>query len=448
MGRPRKIKLEAKKIAKQSPVQSVRGMNDVLPLDQNYWDFIQSIAEKYIYAFGFKKIETPVLEHTELYTRGIGATTDIVEREMFTFSDRGGESLALRPEWTAGIVRAYAEHGMFTLPQPVKLYSFGPLFRHERPQAGRYRQFHQINLEILGGKHPSLDAQFILISWRILQKLGLKDIEVQINNIGCSQCRPNYKEILINTLSRKRHKLCDNCKKRLKKNPLRILDCKEKKCQEIVNEAPQIIDYLCENCHNHFKQVLEYLDEAEVAYNLNPHLVRGLDYYTRTVFEIWSKDDGGGAALAGGGRYDDLCEFLGGRKTFAGGVSLGIERIIDQLKKKNLPVPEMHKPEVMFIQLGEMAKRRALKIFTHLIDSDIKVMEVLHKDSIKAQLKLADTLKVKLTLILGQKELLDGTILIRDMSTGVQEIINVEKLVPELKKRLNLQEPASSAGRR
>lgn len=436
MGRPRKIKLEAKKIPKQKPIQSVRGMNDVLPSEQTYWDFIQCIAEKYAYAFGFRNIETPILEHTELYTRGIGASTDIVEREMFTFFDRGGDNLALRPEWTAGVMRAYIEHGMFTLPQPVKLYSFGPLFRHERPQAGRHRQFHQINLEALGGKHPSLDAQIIVICWKILQKMGLKDIEVQINNIGCSQCRPNYKEILVSSLARKRYKLCDNCKKRLRKNPLRILDCKEKKCQEIVSEAPQIVDYLCENCHNHFKQVLEYLDEAEISYNLNPHLVRGLDYYTRTVFEIWSKDDAGGAALAGGGRYDDLCEFLGGKKTFACGVSIGVERVIEQLKKKNLQVPDIHKPEVMFIQLGEMAKRRALKVFTQLIDSDIKVMEVLHKDSIKAQLKLADTLKVKFAVILGQKELLDGTILIRDMSTGVQEIINVEKLLPELKKRL------------
>lgn len=437
MGRPRKIKFEPRKIAKSKPIQSVRGMEDVLSSEQNYWDYIQNVAEKYIYAYGFKRIETPVLERSELFSKGIGQSTDIIEKEMFNFSDRGGDNLALRPEWTAGIVRAYIEHGMFSLPQPVKMYSFGPLFRHERPQAGRLRQFHQINLEIIGGRQAVLDAEIISITWEILKKMGLKNLEVQINSIGCAQCRPNYKEILIASLSRKKQKFCDDCKKRLKKNPLRVLDCKIEKCQETMGEIPQIIDYLCDNCHNHFKQVLEYLDESEITYNLNPHLVRGLDYYIKTVFEIWAKDASGQTSLGGGGRYDDLVEILGGRKTYACGVSLGVERIINEVKKQNVILPEVRKPDVMFVQLGEMAKKRGLKILNKIIENNIKVIEILHKDSIKAQLRFASNLGVKFVIILGQKEVLDGTILIRDMGTGVQEVINIEKLILELKKRLN-----------
>lgn len=437
MGRPKKIKLEPKERIKQKQIQSIRGMEDLLPQDQKYWDYIQSIAEKYIDAFGFKKIETPVLEHTELFSRGIGLGTDIVEKEMFTFQDRGGDYLTLRPEWTAGVVRSYIEQGMFTLPQPVKLYSFGPVFRHERPQAGRWRQFHQINLEIIGGRQAVLDVEIIVLAWQIIKDLGIKDIEIQINSLGCSSCYSNYKEVLINSLSRKKQKLCDDCKKRLKKNPLRILDCKKEKCQELVSEMPQIIDYLCDNCHNHFKQVLEYLDEAEVVYNLNPRLVRGLDYYNKTVFEIWSKKEGGKLSFGGGGRYDDLVELLGGRKTYACGMSLGIERIITQLKKDNIQIPDQKKLDVLFAQLGEMAKKKALKIFNELVRNNIKVFEIFHKDSIKAQLRLADSLKVRFVAILGQKEVLDGTILIRDMETGVQEVINIEKIVSELRKRLN-----------
>lgn len=437
MGRPRKKILEPKEKILKAPVSSVRGMNDVLPADQRFWDYFLSVSEKFVHGFGFKKIETPVLEKTELFARGIGLATEIVEKEMFSFQDRGGESLSLRPEWTAGVCRAYIEHGLHTLPQPQKLYSFGPIFRHERPQAGRWRQFHQFNIETIGSKQPVLDAEIISLAWKILQNLGLKDIEMQINNIGCRDCRPNYKEILMNFLSRKKQKLCDDCRKRLKKNPLRVLDCKKERCQAILADVPQIIDYLCENCHNHFKAVLEFLDEAEIVYNLNPKLVRGLDYYTKTVFEILpKKEEEKLAALAGGGRYDDLIEILGGRKTPALGVSLGLERVLEQIKKQNIPIPEGKKLDVLFVQLSEMAKKKAIKIFHQLIENDIACAELFHKDNIQTQLKLADTLGVRYAVILGQKEVLDGTILIRDMSTRVQEVINLEKLIPELKRRL------------
>jgi histidyl-tRNA synthetase len=437
MGRPKKIKQEPKQKVKQKAIIPVRGMEDILPQDEKYWDYLLSLSEKYAHAFGFKKIKTPVLERTELFVRGIGSGTDIVSKEMFFFQDRGGDNLALRPEWTAGIVRAYVEHGMFTLPQPQKFYSFGPIFRHERPQTGRWRQFHQINFEVIGNRQPVIDAQIISCAWKILQGMGLKNIEVQINSIGCGVCRPTYIQIFMDFLAKRRYRLCDDCKKRLKKNPLRVLDCKREKCQIILAECPQIIDHLCDTCHLHFKQTLEYLDEMEVVYNLNPKLVRGLDYYTKTVFEIWQKDDAvGKAALASGGRYDDLVELLGGKKTYACGVALGCERIIEQVKKQNVPIPERKKADVLFVQLGDLAKRKALKIFYDLVANDINVCEIFHKDSIKSQLSIANTLGVKFTVILGQKEVLDGTILIRDMTTGVQEIINAEKLISELKKRL------------
>lgn len=440
MGRPKKIKKErTEEKIKQKLIQSVRGMHDILPTDQFYWEYCFNTMKKLVQPFGFQKIDTPVLEKTELFVRGIGLETDVVAKEMFSFTDKGGESLTLRPEWTAGIARAYIERGMASFAQPVKLFSFGPLFRHERPQAGRYRQFHQFNLEIIGGKQPVLDAEIVVLCWKILQKIGLKKIEIQINSIGCRLCRGEYREALLDFLSRKRQRLCSDCKKRLKKNPLRVLDCKKEKCQHILEGAPQIIDSLCESCHNHFKSVLEYLDEMEVVYNLNPKLVRGLDYYTRTTFEIWPMEVEQPAqmSLGGGGRYDDLIELLGGKPTPAVGAALGLERIIDQIKEQKISIPtKARKPDILLIQLGELAKRKALKIFDQLIENGINAVEALHKDSIKSQLRLANNLSVKLAVILGQKEVLDKTILIRDMASGIQEVINLDKLIPILKKKL------------
>jgi histidyl-tRNA synthetase len=452
MGRPRKIKLKVREKQKQRPIQTVRGMHDILPSNQKYWDFVLEITSKMIKPYSFQKIETPMVEKTELFTRGIGLATDIVSKEMFTFTDKSGESLTLRPEWTAGVARAYIEHGMITFPQPVKLYSFGPLFRHERPQAGRFRQFHQFNLEIIGGKQPVLDAEIIYLCWEILRKIGLKNLEVQINSIGCRECRPGYKEALLSFLSHKKQRLCDSCRKRMKKNPLRVLDCKKEKCQHVLGGAPQIIDFLCEECHNHFKSVLEYVDELDISYNLNSKLVRGLDYYTKTTFEIWpttqnkslfaNKDNGAEeipsapVALAGGGRYDDLIELLGGKSTPAIGAALGFERIINLIKEQKVIIPEKNKKiDVLLIQLGELAKKKSLKILKSLIEGGVNVKETLHKDSIKSQLRVASSLGVKFAVILGQKEVLDKTVLIRDMENGIQEVVNMEKLLPELKKR-------------
>lgn len=437
MGRPKKIKEEIKKLAR--PIQHIPGMHDVLPQDWELWDFCLEKFVKLAKAFGFRKIETPILERTDLFVRSVGEATDIVEKEMFSFQDREGESLTLRPEWTAGITRSYIEHGMCSLPQPQKLYSMGPVFRYSRPQAGRFRQFHQMNLEILGDSSAILDTQIIFLSWKYLSELGLGDLEIRINSIGCRECRAQYKEMLKDYYILKQRMLCEDCKRRLKTNPLRLLDCKQRQCQTLAQGAPQIIDYLCEECHDHFKNVLEYLDECEVPYTLDSRLVRGLDYYTRTAFEIWPKSteaqEAVPLALAGGGRYDELVELLGGKPTPSVGVAFGVERVISLIQEQKIEIPE-EKPEVFLAQLGELAKKKSIKIFNKLLEGGIRVQETLSKDSLKSQLALADKLGVLVTLILGQKEAAESTIILRDMKSGIQEIVDLENVLEEVKKRL------------
>lgn len=439
---PRKKKKTVTKIAspkkkKTEALVRVTGMHDLLPDDFIYFDYVLDIIKKLTNIYSFLPIETPVLEKTDLFSRSIGKETDIVSKEMFSFTDKGGDDLTLRPEWTAGIARAYLENGLFQMTQPLKLFSYGPLFRRERPQAGRYRQFHQANFEILGGEKPVLDTEIIYLGWNIFKKIGFKDVEVHLNSIGCPECRPEYLEILVNYLTSKRQRLCGDCKIRLKKNPLRVLDCKRESCQAVVNEAPQSIDYLCEPCHDHFKNLLEYLDEIQVIYHLNPKLVRGLDYYNRTTFEFVLKEkDKSTAAIAGGGRYDGLFALLGGRPTPAVGFAIGIERVVEKVKERNLVTKKEKGADVFLVQLGELSKKKSLKIFQELVEANIKVKCVLSKDSIKSQLRLADRFNVKLSLILGQKEALEESIMIRDMQSGIQESIPLSKLVDEVKRRL------------
>jgi histidyl-tRNA synthetase len=360
-----------------------------------------------------------------------------VEKEMYSFKTKGGDTLSLRPEFTPGIIRAYLENGLSSWPHPVKLYTLGPLFRYEQPQAGRYRQHHQINFEIIGEKDPVLDSQIIHCFFIIFKELGLKRLNIQINSIGCSQCRPIYRKLLIEYYRNKTKLICPYCRKRFRQNPLRLLDCRDEKCQKITEEAPQFIDHLCQDCHNHFKSVLEFLDELELPYFLNGHLVRGLDYYTKTVFEFWPEETQEKAqiALGGGGRYDNLVELLGGRPTPAVGGALGIERIISLMKAQQVKAPSKLQPRVFLVQLGGLGKRKSLKLFEDLRRAGFRVAESFGRDSIKAQLKIADKLGVQFSLILGQKEALDGTIIIRDMTSGVQEIVPIEKVIKELKKR-------------
>jgi len=413
-------------------------MHDILPEEQKYFQIIYSACEDMAKFYGFGKIDTPILEEANLFSRGVGLSTDIVQKEMYTLKTKGDDILALRPEWTASIARAYIEHGMFNLPQPLKLWHWGPCFRYENPQAGRYRQFWQFGFEILGERSPVMDVQIIQIFYNILEKLHLKNLIIEINSIGDSQCRPYYKKLLGSYFKSRAQSLCSDCKRRLRENPLRILDCKEEKCQRIIAQAPQMIDHLCEDCHNHFKEVLEFLDEIGLPYRLNPYLVRGLDYYTKTVFEIYS-DDGEARAqgtLAGGGRYDDLVKLLGGKDTPAVGAAAGIERVVQAMKPRDVKVPKAPGTKVFLAQLGDLAKKKSLKLFEDFRKAKIPISESFGRDSLKAQLNRANRLGVRYTLILGQKEALEGTIIIRDMASGRQEVVKMEKAVGEMKRRL------------
>ncbi len=416
----------------------VRGMKDILPSDAFYWNYIHNKVFKMAEDYGYSYIETPILEEKNLFVRSIGETTDIVEKEMFSFVDQGGDRLVLRPENTASVVRAYNEHGMVSQPQPVKLFYYGSMFRRERPQAGRYREFHQFGFEVLGDDQAVNDAQLILIAHNFFKELGL-NTSIQINSLGNPVSRERYKKELTDFMKSKRNQLCDDCKKRLLKNPLRVLDCKNDTCNEITLDAPQIIDSLEEEDNKHFTQVLEYLDELEIPYNLNSRIIRGLDYYTRTTFEIWPEESGGTrqSELGGGGRYDGLSELLGGRPTPAAGFAVGIERAINLLREKKIHIPGQETPDIFLAQLGDVSRRRALKLFEVLRSEGFSVYESFSKDGIKPQLEIANRLNIKIALILGQKEIIDGTILLRDMESGAQEVINYQKTVSELKKRLS-----------
>ncbi len=442
------IKIGGKKTKKSNKkdFSRLRGMKDILFDEHKYWDLVTKKATELAKAYGFQKIETPILERFDLFEKTTGKTSDIVSKEMYSFLDQGNNKIVLRPEATPGIVRAYIDHGMFNLPQPVKMFWLGPLFRHDKPQSGRYRQFNQFDLEILGEENSVADILIILIAYNFFRELQI-DVQIQINSIGCSECRKEYIESLLEFYKErgKRSKLCNDCKKRILRNPLRLLDCKEDNCITVREGAPQIVDFLCSSCKDHFIKVLEYLDELEIPYNLNPYLVRGLDYYNRTVFEIWpqedKEDDGqkikAQSALGGGGRYDGLVELMGGRPTPACGFGLGLERTILAIKEKNIPIKKEEENIIFIAQLGDQARRKAMNLFEEMRRSGFSVRQSFTKDSLRAQLEEANKLNAKFSLILGQKELMDKTILLRDMESGIQEVIDYKKINTEIEKRLN-----------
>jgi histidyl-tRNA synthetase len=426
----------AKKAAQ--PLSSVRGMRDILPADQYYWRKAFESAQEICDSYRFDRIETPILEETPLFVRGVGKQTDIVEKEMYNFETSGGDKVTMRPEGTAAVCRSYIQHGMLNLPQPVKLWYWSPMFRHERPQSGRYREFWQFSGEMIGDDDAVVDAQLALIGWKYLQSLGL-DTVVRINSIGTPESRLNYKNALVAYFRPKRSRMSDDDKKRLLKNPLRLLDSKDPVIMEMKMEAPQIVDWLDEASKNHFMHVLEYLDEVGVPYQLDPFLVRGLDYYTRTVFEFYQATDDQNQnqnALGGGGRYDGLVEILGGKETPAAGFSIGIDRVVSLLKSREDITPPNEDIEVFVAQLGESGRKRALAYFEELRSAGFKVAESFSKSSIKTQMDNANRLGVKWTIIVGQKEVLDGTVIIRDMDAGTQEIVDAQKMIQELKKKM------------
>jgi len=417
--------------------QAIRGMRDILPEEQLYWEKVKQVIKNLARAYGFERLDTPILEAADLFVKGTGLYTDIIEKEMYSLKTKGGDWLSLRPEFTPAVMRAYLENGLSSWPQPVKLYAIGPIFRYERPQKGRYRQSEQANFEIIGQQDPVLDAQLIQLFFSISKELSLKNLTVQINSIGCSNCRPIYRKKLVSFYKSRKKQLCLNCQKRLQHNPLRLLDCQESKCQRLAQEAPQIIDQLCDDCHNHFKNVLEFLDELALPYILNPYLVRGLDYYTKTVFEIWPEgEEGRQISLAGGGRYDNLIKLLGGKNTPAVGLAIGLDRIVDLMKVRDIKISPRAHPVIFLVQLGDLAKKKSLRLFEELRKSGLEVASSFSRDTIKAQLKTADKLKVRFALILGQKEVLDETIIIRNMVSGIQETVPLVKVIKEIKKRL------------
>jgi len=427
-------------MAKKPKFQSPTGMRDILPEDQRYFQRIYDAVSNIADFYGFGKIDTPILEETELFSKGIGLATDIVKKQMYSLKTKGGTFLSLRPEWTAPIVRAYIENGMQNWSQPVKLWYFGSCYRYERQQAGRYRQFWQFGFEVLGEASPVIDAQIIQIFYNILKELKLKKLIVEVNSIGDSQCRPYYKKLLASYLKTRESSLCVDCRRRLRENVLRVLDCKEEKCQPIKTDAPQILDHLCEECHKHFKEVLEFLDEIGIPYNLNPYLVRGLDYYTKTVFEIFTEtvkeEKKSQSALAGGGRYDKLVKLLGGRDVPACGAAAGIERIINLMKTQEIKFQKETEAQVFLAQLGNLAKRKSLRLLENFRKARIKAVESFGKDSLKAQLNRANRIGAEYTIILGQKEALEGSVIIKDMKTGKQETVKLDKAVEEMKKKL------------
>ncbi|HNU96641.1 MAG TPA: histidine--tRNA ligase [Candidatus Portnoybacteria bacterium] len=434
-GRPSKPKKP--KISKIK-IQAAKGVHDILPDEQKYWGKLYSVVAQVLPSYGFRRIDVPIFEDARLYLKGTGQSTDIVQKEMYTFKKGDAELFALRPEFTPGIVRAYIEHGMKNLPQPVKLYTTGPLFRHDKPQAGRFRQFHQINWEILGDQSAVSDVQIIQSFISILKKINLKKYTLYINSIGCPICIPKYKKALTSYYHQHLKNICPDCNRRFKENPLRLLDCKNNKCEHVIIKAPQTLDYLCEECHKHFKEVLEYLDDLEIPYHLNPQLVRGLDYYTKTVFEFYedTKINASQGALMGGGRYDNLVEMFKGKPTPGVGAAAGIERLINVVKKQDVKVAEKEKPKVFLIQLGEMGRKKCLKLFEEFQSKGVNVGEAFSKPSIKAQLKVADKEGVDWALIMGQREALEDTIIIKDMKTGAQETIRLDRVVGEIKKRI------------
>lgn len=427
---------QPRKLTGKQAVRLVRGMKDMMPEDEKYWRHVFRTAERLMDSSYFERLETPLLENTGIFTRAVGENTDIVEKEMFSFEDRGGDDLTLRPEGTAGIVRAYVEHGMMNRPQPVKLWYYGPFFRYDRPQSGRYRQFYQFGCEVVGDNHPVIDAQLISLVHEFFDMIGL-EVTIQVNSIGDKESRTAYGRALMDFLKPHKHKIDKELLERFKKTPLRLLDVKDEELQLLLDNAPQIVDHLTPTAHQHFVKVLEHLDELNVPYELNPKIVRGLDYYTHTTFEVVPKDANGKLhALGGGGRYDNLVELFGGREeTGACGFALGVERIINAIKEKDIKVPERRRPDVFLAQLGDKARRKAIAVQHDLQKAGLAVAESFSKEGLKPQMEIANRLGVPFTLIIGQKEILDDTVLIRDMENGIQEVVDSKKVALEVKKR-------------
>ena len=415
--------------------QAPRGTYDIFPEDQAYWRYVIETTRRVCQLYGYEQIDVPIFENTALFERGVGETTDIVEKEMYTFSDRSGDSMTLRPEFTAGICRAYAEKKLHGQPQPLRFYTFGPAFRYERPQAGRFRQFFQIDVEVIGSQDPAIDLEVMQVAWQIYEDVGIKGLSFQVNSTGCPVCRPGYLETLKAYYSGHTDEICGDCQRRLGQNPLRLLDCKNDPCQPFIEQAPQIVDSLCEACATHFGELRVYLDALGRPYSVNHRLVRGLDYYTKTVFEVWAEGIGAQSAICGGGRYDGLIEMIGGPSTPAIGFASGVERIILAMKHEGITPPEIPKPSVCVAYLGTGAKPSAVALVHDLRTQGIGTAVLWENRSLKAQMKHADRINAEYTLILGEDEINNGTVTVRRMTDSTQGVVPISDIVDVIQGR-------------
>ena len=409
--------------------KALKGTKDVLPNESYKNQSIEATCLGVAENFGYKEMRTPVFEHTELFQRGVGDTTDVVQKEMYTFDDKGGRSITLRPEGTAGAARAFLENGLSNEALPQKICYLTSCYRYEKPQAGRLREFHQFGIECFGATSPLADAEMISLAKQIFDELGVKDLHLELNSIGCPECRAEYHKALKEYFSQYKDKLCDTCNDRLERNPMRILDCKSPVCSEIAKGAPVVLDYLCDECREHFQKVKAYLDASNIEYIVNPQIVRGLDYYTKTVFEFVSDAIGSQGTVCGGGRYDGLLEELGGQHTPSLGFGMGLERLQLVMEAQGCNFPEPSRPDLFIVAMGEKATLKAVEIAKDMRDEGFSVVYDLNGRSLRAQMKYADKLGAKFNVVIGDNEVENKVVSLKDMATGESSEINLDTFV-------------------
>ena len=414
-----------------------RGTKDITPKDVYKWHYVEKKFREICALYGYEEIRTPIFEHTEVFARSVGDTTDVVQKEMYSFTDRGDRQLSLKPEGTAGVIRSFIENKMYADTQPTKLYYITPCFRYERPQAGRQRQFHQFGIEVLGSDGPSVDAEVISLAVQFFNEMGLKNLSVNINSVGCPTCREEYNRKLKEYLDKKVDVLCETCLERKDKNPMRVIDCKNPHCKENLQDIPFMIDHLCEDSKDHFDKLQTYLKEMDINYVVDKTIVRGLDYYKKTAFEIISNDIGSQSTVCGGGRYDGLVEMLGGPKGISGiGFALGAERLLLTLENNNIEIENPKSTDIYIATIGDAAKTKSFKLIKDLRTNHISADNDHLDKSLKAQFKYSDKLNAKYTVVIGDDELANDTATLKNMKTSEQTTIKLSELVDELKKRL------------
>ncbi len=418
-------------------IKAPRGTHDILPSESYRWHAVEDKIKKICLEFGYKEIRTPMFESTELFERGVGDTTDVVQKEMYTFLDKGGRSITLKPEGTAGIVRSFVENSLYANPQPTKLYYLYPCFRYEKPQAGRLREFHQFGVEVFGAPTASMDAEVISLAMTLLSRLGVSGVELNINSIGCPECRKEYNEKLKDYFRPRLGELCETCRERFEKNPLRILDCKSPECKKIYNDAPVLLDHICQDCETHFEKLKGYLEAMEIPYNIDATIVRGLDYYTKTVFEIISKNPGSEGTICGGGRYDGLISEIGGPEMPGVGFGMGLERLLLVLESIGKNAENDECPDIFIANIGDAADKFVQKLVLDLRKEGISAERDYCERSVKAQMKYANKLAAKFSAVIGDDDITAGKVCVKNMLTGESAEVLIDKIGAFLLDALN-----------